>query len=164
MQVPQMFPAAGDARGLNRTSEQVATLLLAALTLIYAIWSALDDLPEQAAIGGALGLALCLVARQIRALNAQAGRFAQHVQREDEARSTALVRHLHDVIAILDADGAIQYVSPSIEGRLGRPAAALRGTSAFALVMPSDAPAARALLADAVANPHETIVTDLHLL
>lgn len=74
MQLPRVFtPARGTSRHTQgeesgHASEHVATLALAGLTLLYAVWTALGDHPEQAAIAGALGLTLCLVARQIQAL------------------------------------------------------------------------------------------------
>jgi PAS domain S-box-containing protein len=150
--------------GRRRPTEQIATLALASLTLLYAVWIAFDGLPEQAAMAGALGLALCLVARQMHALREQPRRPDGHTDSADDTHLTALVRHLHDVIAVVGADGTMRYVSPSAEQHLGRPASALRGTDLLALALPSDVPTASALLRDAVATPDKTIVTDLRLL
>ncbi|MEL7362563.1 MAG: PAS domain S-box protein, partial [Bacteroidota bacterium] len=44
---------------------------------------------------------------------------AQERLRQSEERFRALVRHSSDVIAVLTAEGAIEYVSPAIESMLG---------------------------------------------
>ena len=171
MQVPRTFtptrvdPAHTNRGARRRAAEQIATLALAVLTLAYAVWTALGEHPSRRRSTGALGLTLYLVARQMfgAARARPPARPARPLPPED-THLTALVRHLHDVIAIVDPTGVIRYISPSVERRLGHPAAAVLGTDLLALVLPSDVPAARALLADALASPHQTIVTDLRLL
>ena len=41
--------------------------------------------------------------------------------RQSEARIQALVRNSHDVIAVLDRDGALKFASPAAERAFGRP-------------------------------------------
>jgi PAS domain S-box-containing protein len=66
---------------------------------------------------------------------------------DGEARFRALVQHATDVIAVLDAAGAIRYTSPAVASVLGyRPEERLVG-SAFDLIHPDDAPGARQALA-----------------
>ena len=64
---------------------------------------------------------------------------SERTARDTEARFEALVRHSSDVITIVDADGAIRYVSPSMASVFGHDAAALVGTRLTALVHPDDA-------------------------
>jgi diguanylate cyclase (GGDEF)-like protein/PAS domain S-box-containing protein len=65
---------------------------------------------------------------------------------DTEARFEALVRHSSDVITIVDADGAIRYVSPSMASVFGHDPAALVGTRLTALVHPDDALTAQQFL------------------
>jgi diguanylate cyclase (GGDEF)-like protein/PAS domain S-box-containing protein len=64
---------------------------------------------------------------------------SERTARDTEARFEALVRHSSDVITIVDPDGAIRYVSPSMASVFGHDAAALVGTRLTALVHPDDA-------------------------
>jgi diguanylate cyclase (GGDEF)-like protein/PAS domain S-box-containing protein len=64
---------------------------------------------------------------------------SERTARDTEARFEALVRHSSDVITIVDPDGVIRYVSPSMASVFGHDAAALVGTRLTALVHPDDA-------------------------
>jgi PAS domain S-box-containing protein len=55
-----------------------------------------------------------------------------------EARFRSLIENSSDLIAILNADGCISYLSPSIEGILGYPRDAVMGRRAFDFVHPED--------------------------
>ena len=66
-------------------------------------------------------------------------------------RFHSLVQEMSDVIAVFDAGGTIDYVSPSIEGVLGFYPKEQIGTSSLALVHPEDVAGTRELL-DAVAK------------
>ncbi len=57
-------------------------------------------------------------------------------QREEHFRS--LIENMSDIIAILDAEGAILYLSPSIERILGYPQDVVMGRRAFDFVHPDD--------------------------
>jgi len=57
-------------------------------------------------------------------------------QREEHFRS--LIENMSDIIVILDAEGAILYLSPSIERILGYPQDAVMGRRAFDFVHPDD--------------------------
>jgi diguanylate cyclase (GGDEF)-like protein/PAS domain S-box-containing protein len=92
---------------------------------------------------GALAVTLSVAIRQVVVLS-QNGRLlraaqelAEEVQRR-ENRFRSLVQHSTDVIAVVEYDGAIRYISPAIAEMLGRDPLALTGTSLPALVHPHD--------------------------
>ena len=133
-----------------------------AVLLIAAIES--DERSPLPLIVGAVALTLCVIASQVLALRENASLLAEKARRQSEARFSSLVCHLQDIVAILDANGTIGYISPSVQRLLGRVPAGLQGASGLMLIQPGDIPAMRALLADALANPREMIVTELRLL
>jgi diguanylate cyclase (GGDEF)-like protein/PAS domain S-box-containing protein len=55
-----------------------------------------------------------------------------------EARFRALVQNSSDLTVVLDADGTITYVSPSVQTVLGYTAAEMEGTNAFTWIHPED--------------------------
>ncbi len=63
---------------------------------------------------------------------------AERARRRSEESFRALIEHADDLIAVLEADGGIRYVSPSVERLLGAPAERWIGSSAFDLIHPSD--------------------------
>ena len=121
------------------------------------------DLSWTVTVAGVAMLTVCLIARQVIALRENARLLAERLRRHGDARFSSLVRHSRDVVTIVGADGAIGYASPSVERLLGHEPAALNGASALTLVWSADVPAARTFLADAVASPGATTVTDLRL-
>ncbi|HWT92316.1 MAG TPA: EAL domain-containing protein [Solirubrobacteraceae bacterium] len=90
-----------------------------------------------------LGLRLHVISRR----RAVAGR-AREAERRAEQRLRTLVRHSSDVIAVLDADGAIRWVSESSSSLLGRDAPALVGATVADLLHPDDVALAAALAED----------------
>lgn len=76
--------------------------------------------------------------------HAEAARGAHAALRQSEARLRALVQNATDVIAVLDRQGAIGYVSPPVERLLGYSPDQLHGMDAFSLVHAEDLAAARA--------------------
>ena len=66
--------------------------------------------------------------------------------RRNEVRFRSLVQHSTDVIAVIDGGGVLTYVSPSVEGILGRPPDDLSGRSVVELLHPDDARNATVLL------------------
>ena len=60
-------------------------------------------------------------------------------QERNERRFTSLVRHSSDLVTVVDLDGTLRYVSPSVEKLLGYDAAALEGTSLAELLNSDEA-------------------------
>jgi diguanylate cyclase (GGDEF)-like protein/PAS domain S-box-containing protein len=76
--------------------------------------------------------------------------------RDAGRRLRALVRHASDSVAVLDAAGAIVFVTESIDGLLGRPAPELRGRRFEELVEERDRRRLAELLAAARGTPDAT--------
>jgi diguanylate cyclase (GGDEF)-like protein/PAS domain S-box-containing protein len=66
-----------------------------------------------------------------------------------EARLQLLLENAADVIAIVDADGSVAYMSPAVQSLLGRAPTDYVGRSAIELADPRDQPRLRAALAAA---------------
>src|SRR5579883_731501 len=87
---------------------------------------------------GAAVITLLVVVRQLTAVRENARLLAETAARENEARFQALVQHSSDVIAILDAKGALRFVSPSVTRFFGYLPEELEGTSLLSLLHPND--------------------------
>lgn len=72
---------------------------------------------------------------------------------KSEERFRSLVQNSSDTITVLEADGTISYISPSVERILGYKAADLVGLNAIAYVHPEDVPAYQASLAKTLQHP-----------
>jgi diguanylate cyclase (GGDEF)-like protein/PAS domain S-box-containing protein len=70
-----------------------------------------------------------------------------------EQRFRSIVQSADDLIAIMDADGAVQYASAAAGRALGVPVARLVGARGFDLVHPHDVARCRAVYATVVARP-----------
>jgi len=81
-------------------------------------------------------------------------------QRQAEDRFRALVQHASDIIAITAADGAIGYVSPSIERVLGHAPGEVLGQTTFALLHPEDVARAREALGAVLLHPEGTATVE----
>ncbi|MEP6690312.1 MAG: EAL domain-containing protein [Gemmatimonadaceae bacterium] len=97
---------------------------------------------------GAAVLTALVIARQLVAVRETSVVLAEHAAREGEARFRALVQHSSDVITILEVDGTIRYVSPSVERMLGQEADDVVGTRLTELIHPTDIPKALAAFGD----------------
>ncbi|MDQ6612557.1 MAG: EAL domain-containing protein, partial [Gemmatimonadota bacterium] len=64
--------------------------------------------------------------------------LAESKVKESEARFRALVQHSSDVITIVDCDGTIRYVSPSVSTVFGHDPRKIVGTKLAALLHPDD--------------------------
>lgn len=76
-------------------------------------------------------------AAEVRAREESERRWKEGIVRS-ERRFRALVQHSSDIVAVVDADQNISYISPAVRGLLGYDATAVTGQSLFELVDPTD--------------------------
>ncbi len=72
---------------------------------------------------------------------------------EGEGFFRSLLRSVPDVVAVVDADGALRYVSPAVEAMLGCAAEEIINTEVFDYVHPDDVERMRGSLAEALKSP-----------
>jgi PAS domain-containing protein len=135
----------------------VAQACLAAVAL--ALWAAntvvvdgphgmLDPMGAGMVVGAAASIYMAnVMTRMQRAIDergaalaesARLARETERARRRSEEYFRALIDNAADLIAVLDAGGAIRYVSPSVERLLGLQPAEWIGRSAFDLIHPDD--------------------------
>jgi PAS domain S-box-containing protein len=78
---------------------------------------------------------------------------AEEEVRRSEERFRSLVQHGSDIITVVDAEGAIRYVSPAVERVLGYEPEEMVGESALDFVHPDDREEAMSLLAGVSSEP-----------
>jgi diguanylate cyclase (GGDEF)-like protein/PAS domain S-box-containing protein len=76
---------------------------------------------------------------------------------ESERRFRALIENATDVLTLIDGDGVILYDSPPCEAVLGYPHNGRVGTNGLDSVHPDDLATATDILAQAAANPNQTM-------
>ena len=80
-------------------------------------------------------------------------RRVENDRHRSEERFRALLENSSDGIALVDAEGNIQYCSPAIRRILGYPADEFVGINVFTLIHPDDIDAVRLRLAEVVRDP-----------
>ncbi|HEX7587545.1 MAG TPA: GAF domain-containing protein, partial [Anaerolineae bacterium] len=78
---------------------------------------------------------------------------AEQALRDSEERLRALVENAADLIAVLNMDGTLQYVSPAAQSLLGYSVAEATGKSIFEFIHPDDIDQAREAVTFRLANP-----------
>src|SRR5829696_1792630 len=76
--------------------------------------------------------------------------------KENEERFRLLAQNVSDVISLVDEDGTIRYLSPSIERVLGYELEELVGTSSFLLIHPDDLDEAMKVFGEVRSAPRAT--------
>jgi diguanylate cyclase (GGDEF)-like protein/PAS domain S-box-containing protein len=82
---------------------------------------------------------------------------------EGERWLLAVVQNTSDVVTVVDADGTVRYVSPSIERMLGYLPQERMGGSCFDLLHPDDLPRARSTFAEALRRPGDTLALGVRM-
>jgi diguanylate cyclase (GGDEF)-like protein/PAS domain S-box-containing protein len=95
--------------------------------------------------------------------NAERASAKHEIVRRSEARFRPLVQSSSDLIAVVDRDGTLQYVSPAIKRFSGRTPEEAIGTSALDLVVEDDRRSFYGLLSEVKNRPSYTSSAELHL-
>ncbi|HEX9992592.1 MAG TPA: PAS domain S-box protein [Acidimicrobiales bacterium] len=82
----------------------------------------------------------------------------EEAMRASEERFRALVQNSSDIVAVMDADGTVTYISPGITSVLGWEPDQALGRPAYQLGHPDDEATSRAKFERALANPGEVVV------
>jgi PAS domain S-box-containing protein len=104
--------------------------------------------------GGVVAIAILLVLR-LR-LDHRLVHLAEEGVRRSDERLRSLVQHTSDLIAVLDARGALSYVAPSSERLFGVSPDLLTGRSVLDVVHPDDVPLVRSTFARSRDVPNAT--------
>ncbi len=80
-------------------------------------------------------------------------RRAEEALQASERRLRALLQHSSDIVAVLDSQGIVRYISPSVEAIMGYPVDEVLGRSGLRALREEDADRLRALIADLGAKP-----------
>ena len=138
----------GPERDGTLTRARLALLACASMTvpLVIVVRDALGEPLELYVLIGASALMFALV------LARMAGMAQASVNRRSEERLGALIRNASDVVCIIDAEGALQYVSPSLEPTFGYPPETLDEGDLTAIVHPDEAQRVRSFVAGVAAG------------
>jgi PAS domain S-box-containing protein len=80
-----------------------------------------------------------------------------------ERRFRSLIENSRDVVAIIEPDGTVRYVSPSVETALGYRPEDFVGKNAFQLVPPGDAPRLKARMREVPSSGAAALPISFHL-
>jgi len=83
--------------------------------------------------------------------------------RISDERFRALVQNSSDMILVMDPEGIISYISPSVERVLGYVPEAMMGTNGFAYVHPGDAARVQRFFAEFLSQPGTSQPIELRL-
>ena len=93
-----------------------------------------------------------------------ARRRAEIALSSSEAHFRSLIENASDIITILNADGTVRYMSPSLERVVGFKPSELVHRNIFEYVHPEDLSAARDIFIRTIQNPDVVLSTELRLL
>ena len=105
---------------------------------------------------GAMLTTAFLVVRQLAAVGENARLVGERAARENEARFRALVQHSTDVIAIVDVDGVIRFLSPAVTRIFGYAPEELLGRKVTEFLHHDSVRDAMSLIVSAAAHPGVT--------
>jgi diguanylate cyclase (GGDEF)-like protein/PAS domain S-box-containing protein len=127
-------------------------LAVAAVYILLIVATDAQNSAARVVVAGALIVTCLVVARQVLTARENAVLLADRASSRSAARFGAIIQNASDVIAVVDRDGVIGYVTPSAARLVGGPADALLGRGLDSLFEPSDAPLAIELLRVAAAR------------
>ena len=98
----------------------------------------------------------------LETLGSQIGDFVGRARADEQLRASAermraLINNSHDVIALLDREGVMEYVSDSVTRTLGYDASELVGRNVFGLIHPEDLAHSRQMFAACLSQPQRPV-------
>ncbi|MFF5231464.1 diguanylate cyclase domain-containing protein [Dactylosporangium sp. NPDC000521] len=106
-------------------------------------------------LGGLAVATALVVTRQLLAFRENAALLAELGAQQERFRS--LLAHSTDITSVVDATGALTYVTPATERLLGKSPAAVLGTTVMSHVHPDDLPAFAAAMDTLRATPNASV-------
>ncbi|MGI5177570.1 diguanylate cyclase domain-containing protein [Dactylosporangium sp. CA-152071] len=106
-------------------------------------------------LGGLAATTVLVVTRQLLAFRENAALLAELGAQQERFRS--LLAHSTDITSVVDATGALTYVTPATERLLGKSPAAVLGTTVMSHVHPDDLPAFAAAMDTLRAAPNASV-------
>lgn len=106
------------------------------------------------ALGGLLCAAILL---RLFAISTRAAHEARHEVEKSEERFRTLVQYAQDVIAVLDLEGRVEYVSPAIERLLGLAPEDCQGTLISEILQEPEWGSGLAALHERLGNPDDSL-------
>jgi diguanylate cyclase (GGDEF)-like protein/PAS domain S-box-containing protein len=150
--------ARADARQLATVVEPTRLVSLLPYLAVAAVWGLLlgatDDPGSSLAVfvAGAIGI-VSLVIRQVLIGRENARLLADKVASRSAARFQSIIQNANDVIAVVDRDAIISYLTPSAARLVDRSVDSLIGQGLDTLLEPEDVPLALELLRAAATRP-----------
>ena len=92
----------------------------------------------------------------------ESNRAYDHIE-QSEKRFRALVQHASDVVVVVDSNGRVTYISPSVTDLLGADPAAVVGTTVAEHLHPDDLEGANRTLQEALEHPGRTHVFEARI-
>ncbi|MEI8333777.1 MAG: EAL domain-containing protein [Chloroflexota bacterium] len=149
----------GDPRRSVPRSEPVRPISILPYLAVVAVYGLLLVATENQSptlrvlVAGAIAVTGLVVARQVLVARENARLLAERASIQSAARFQAIIQNASDVIAVVDADLSITYITPSVHNLVGRPAEQVLGQNLDTLLEPDAVPLALELLRMAAARP-----------
>ncbi len=149
--------------GQRRLMVLAGAALVPPMVLIAEVVS-YEDLPQSFLVGPAVATLATFVLALVR-MTTMVRSVQTRTERRGEDRAEALVEHSSDVIAVVDREGMIRYVSPAFRAALGRDPEAYVNTALRRIAHPDDVANLTTHLYQAVTRPrHSTSHFETRLL
>jgi diguanylate cyclase (GGDEF)-like protein/PAS domain S-box-containing protein len=138
--------------------------VLMAIALLFGEEAGLRGTRSSVMVGFVLLGAALVIARQLCVRYELVQLQRKLVKRQSEARLTELVRCSSDLVAVVDAEHALAYVSPAAQQVLGVPAAQLQRQPAVRLLGPANEDRVTAFLDDVLRHAGATVQLEVEIM
>lgn len=142
----------GVPQTLNLRWLPYASVILTGGLLLQSAFAGKPEVTRIMALGTvALSVSVLLRQALVGAENRRLDRLA--TEGAAESRLAALVRHSHDIVVVVDAEGVVGYASPSVEGILSHDPRGMVGLSGFDMIHADDVDGMKHVLAQVLHHP-----------